>query len=231
MYNPTFSQIKTLLQQELDLQDETFIVATEIMSYLNEGMKMVEAAIHTIYEDYFLNTASLSFVNGQAQYSLPADIFAQKIRQVWYNDNSALNYEIRKVRQLKEIQYALQPDLYKYMLTNDATVGLKINIYPTPNASAPYGIIWYIRTAKQFTGDTDVCDIPEFASVVIQYARWKCMSKEGHPDTQAAESDLLAMKQAMVETLSARIPDEHNEIIQDFSFYEDFDNPFDMGGY
>lgn len=229
MYNPTFGEIKTMIQQELDLQDETFITPKEILNYINEGVKMVESTIHTIYEDYFLTQGNVSFVSNQATYSLPSNIYANKIRQLWYNDNNALNYEIRKVRQLKEIQSVRYPDLYKYMITNDAVAGFKINFYPTPQENSSNCIIWYIRTAKQYEDNNDVCDIPEFANVVIQYGRWKCMSKEGHPDTDAAERDLIAMKQIMIDSLTARIPDEHNEVIQDVSFYEDFDNYFEGG--
>lgn len=224
MYNPPYSELKQNVQMELDIQDETFITSTEILSYFNEGVDMVEAAIHTIYEDYFLTNTPLYLLNGVAAYDFPEDIYAQKIRQIWYNDNSAYNYEIRKVKQLKEIQFMQAPDLYKWMATNSSGFGNQINIYPTPTGDFPYGIVWYIRNAKRFTGaDTDICDIPEFTPVVTQYARWKCMSKEGHPDTQQALADLNAMKTMMVETLSARIPDEHNEIIQDYSFYNDFD--------
>lgn len=229
MYSPAYSELKALLQKELDIEDETFITAIELLGYFNEGVDMVESAIHTIYEDYFLTNAALSFVSGTSQYSLPTDIYAQKIRQIWYNDNNSINYEIRKVRQLKEIQFSIRPDLYKWMLTNDSTIGLKINIYPTPLETNSNGIIWYIRNAKRFAVDADICDIPEFTAVVVQYARWKCMSKEGHPDTMMALNDLANMKQMMVETLSARIPDEHNEVIQDFTFYEDFDQI--EGGY
>lgn len=230
MYSPTYAELKLNLQRELDIEDETFITSNEILSYFNEGVDMVEAAIHTIYEDYFLTTSPISLVSGTAGYSLPTDIYAQKIRQVWYNDNNSLNYEIRKVKQLKELQFINYPDLYKWMLTNDSTVGLKINIYPTPQETNSNGILWYIRNAKRFVLSTDVCDIPEFTQVVTQYARWKCMSKEGHPDTMMALNDLANMKQMMVDTLSARVPDEHNEIIQDVSFYEEFDNS-NYGGY
>ena len=224
MYSPQYSELKALLQKELDIEAETFITPIELLGYFNEGVDMVESAIHTIYEDYFLSTTPLTFVSGTFQYSLPSDIYAQKIRQLWYNDNGSKNYEIRKVKQLSEIQTVKPNDLYKYMLTNSSTGGLKVNIYPTPTESNSNGIFWYIRNAARFTGaDTDVCDIPEFTSVVVQYVRWKCMNKEGHPDTVMALQDLANMKQLMVDTLTARVPDEHNEIIQDVSFYNDFD--------
>ena len=49
MYSPTYSELKTYLEQELDLQDETFITSTEMMSYFNEAVDMIESAIHNIY--------------------------------------------------------------------------------------------------------------------------------------------------------------------------------------
>lgn len=310
MYNPTYSQLSTNLLSELDLQDETFITPNELLAYFNEGLSKVEAQIHTIYEDYFLTSAPYPIVNGVISYALPPDIYAQKIRQLWFDDLNARNYEVRKIKQLKEIPFLQNQQqslfLYRWMLVNnsnvynfvstnsagsnatvgatytdsagnvftvqstftaqgsvgqtislisniapattsgtltlasgkgDATIpysyytytgGLSVNLYPTPQETVNFITIWYIRTAQRFTGAaTDVCDIPEFTDVIVQYVRWKCLQKEVGPASngvQEAWNDYLAMRTEMVETLSARVPDEHNEIIQDFSFYEDFDD-------
>ena len=224
MYSPTYSELKTYLEQELDLQDETFITPNEMMSYFNEAVDMIESAIHNIYEDYFLTNTPLSIANGQAAYTLPSDIYAQKIRRILYNDGGAYKYEIKRVKKLEEIMFIVAPDLYSYIITNDSTNGLRINLYPTPQADQPFATIWYIRNAKRFTQDTDVCDIPEFTNVLVQFVRWKCLNKEGHPDAQQAGSDLDRMKQEMVDTLTARIPDEDNFVLKDTSFYRDFDD-------
>ncbi len=224
MYSPTYADLKAYLQKELDLEDETFITPDEMKSYFNEAVDMIEAAIHNIYEDYFLTNTSLSFVNGQAAYALPSDIYAQKIRKILYNDGGAYKYEIKRVKKLEETMFIQTPDLYSYVLTNDATAGLKITLFPTPQADAPYGTIWYIRNAKRFTVDADVCDIPEFTNVLVQFVRWKCLNKEGHPDTMQALEDLGRMKQEMVDTLTARVPDEDNFVLKDMSFYRDFDD-------
>jgi hypothetical protein len=235
MYSPTYGQLKSDLQRELDLQDETFITSDEMLSYFNEAVDMIEAAIHTIYEDYFLTTEVLNLVNGTAQYNLPTDIYAQKIRRIIYSDGNSQVFDIKRVRELDEIPYLNLPGtqaiLYKYMITNSSTAGLKINIYPTPNITTSNVTMYYIRNAKRFTADSDVCDIPEFTNVIVQYARFKCLSKEfpDAPPAQQAMQVLQMKQQEMVDTLTARVPDEDNEVIKDTRFYNDFDD-WTLGG-
>ena len=305
MYSPTYGTLSTNLLEELDMQDETFVTPNELLAYFNEGLGKVEAQIHTIYEDYFLTSVPYPIVNGIVSYSLPPDIYAQKIRQLWFDDLNARNYEVRKIKQLKEIPFLQNQQqslfLYRWMLVNNSNVynfnlsannscsvgavyedssgntftvnstvtatnavamignsapafstsgalslvsgsgdsvltvtsysysgGLAINIYPTPQETVNYITLWYIRNAQRFSGaSTDVCDIPEFTDVIVQYVKWKILQKETGPasaGTQEAWNDYVEMRTEMVQTLSARVPDEHNEIIQDFSFYEDFDD-------
>lgn len=231
MYNPTYGEMLDDLQRELDLQDETFITPNEFLSYFNRGIDEVESAIHTIYEDYFLVKAPLSLVYGTRDYDLPEDIYAQKIRGIFYNDGNSKQYEIRRILKLQETDFLDQStDMYKYVLINSATAGVQVSFYPLPSETDTLITIWYLRNAKRFVDSTSVCDIPEFTPVITQYARWKCLAKEGHPDTQAALQDYQRMMQNMVETLTARVPDEHNEVPLDVSFYNDFDASDFYGG-
>ena len=114
MYSPTYADLKSYLEKELDLEDETFITADEMQSYFNEAVDMIEASIHNIYEDYFLTNSSLSILNGQAAYNLPSDIYAQKIRKVLYNDGGSYKYEIKRVKKLEETMFIQTPDLHIY---------------------------------------------------------------------------------------------------------------------
>ena len=231
MYSPTYAELKSYLQKELDLEDETFITPDEFLSYFNEAVDMVEAAIHNIYEDYFLTMATLPITSGTAAYSLPSDIYAQKIRKILYNDNGSLKYEIRRIKRLEDTLYIEQADLYAYILMNSGSTGMKVNLFPTPQDSNSNISVWYLRNAKRFTLDTDVCDIPEFTSVVVQFVRYKCLTKEGHPDAAQAAQDLERMKQEMVDTLTARVPDEDNTVLKDTTFYRDFDDWRFGGGF
>ena len=231
MYSPTYAELKSYLQKELDLEDETFITADEFLSYFNEAVDMVEASIHNIYEDYFLTSEALPIVAGTAGYALPSDVYAQKIRKILYNDNGSLKYEIRRVKRLEDTLYIEQADLYAYILLNSGSQGMKLTLFPTPQISNSAITIWYLRNAKRFTQDTDVCDIPEFTSVVVQFVRYKCLTKEGHPDAPQAAQDLERMKQEMVDTLTARVPDEDNTVLKDTTFYRDFDDWRFGGGF
>lgn len=231
MYSPTYADLKLYLQKELDLEDETFITADEFQSYFNEAVDMIEAAIHNIYEDYFLTNGTLALVSSTQSYDLPADIYAQKIRKLLYSDGSSKRYEIKRVKKLEHTMFIDNSEsIYSYVLTNSSASGLKITLYPTPLETNSNVTIWYIRNAKRFTADTDVCDIPEFTNVLVQFVRWKCLSKEGHPDTTQALADLERMKMEMVDTLTARVPDEDNYVLKDLTFYEDFDD-WRWGGY
>ena len=108
---------------------------------------------------------------------------------------------------------------------------MKITLFPTPQDSNSNITVWYLRNAKRFSADTDVCDIPEFTSVVVQFVRYKCLTKEGHPDAAQAAQDLERMKQEMVDTLTARVPDEDNTVLKDTTFYRDFDDWRFGGGF
>lgn len=225
MYSPTYAELKSNLQKELDLEDETFITADEFLNYFNAAVDEVESAIHTIYEDYFLTKTAISLVSGTAAYDLPTDIYAQKIRGLLYNNGGDKRYFVPRVKKLEETMWVENEDNYKYLITNTTADGLKINLYPTPQeTNSNRMFLYYLRNAKRFVDTTDVCDIPEFTHVIVQYVRWKCMSKEGHPGTQEAMQDLERMKADMVTTLEARIPDEDNFILMDNSFYMDFDD-------
>jgi hypothetical protein len=224
LYSPTYSELKSYLQKELDLEDETFITADEFLSYFNEAVDLVESAIHNIYEDYFLTSSTIFLVNGTQTYDLPTDIYAQKIRKILYSDGSAMKYEVKRVKKLEETLYITAPDLYRYIIKNSSSTGLKLAFYPTPSETSSNMTIWYIRNALRFVDDTDVCDIPEFTSVIVQFVRYKCLTKEGHPDAAQAAQDLERMKQEMVDTLTARVPDEDNYVLKDTEFYRDFDD-------
>lgn len=229
MLLPTYSTLVDKLKSELDLYEETFITDSEILGYFNEAIDNLEALIHSVYEDYFMTKTSLTLVSGTQDYSLPTDIYAQKIRKLFYINGSD-KYEVKRVRELNQIPYVQNEEGLRYILTNDATLGIRMSFYPTPAVSGAYLTLFYIRNATRFTGvTTETCDLPEFSNVVVQYVKWRCMEKEGHPDVGSAVGALDALRVLMVETLTNRVIDEDTEIIKDVSFYRDFDDSFFRG--
>jgi hypothetical protein len=220
----TFSQIKEQVQNELDLQDETQISASEFLDFCNEAIEEAESEINKLCEDYFKDSVTLSVTSGTASYSLPSDIYADKIRKIIYWDGSKL-YEVKKLKsehfgtQIPLLDLATTDCLY-YDITNDATAGRKIVFHPAPDfTNSTYITIWYIRNALQVVDDDDIIDIPEFSRFIKQYMKQLCCEREGHPlldyHTQKAER----LRQKMIESLSDRTPDGDNKIEQDLSIY------------
>jgi hypothetical protein len=84
----TYAMLLNKLTEDLDLVNEPFISADELLGYMNEAIEEAETAIHTlgIEDTYFLATDFIYLIPGQSQYNLPADIYANKIRKMFYSN-------------------------------------------------------------------------------------------------------------------------------------------------
>lgn len=125
MTTQTYGQILDKVQADLDLINETFISNDEYVGLANAAVQDAFAEIEKlgVEDEYFTSDAALNLVNGQSDYSLPADMYANKIRCVMYNVGSLI-YEIRKVRRYEKGKRiarinAYAPDAYyQYDLKN-----------------------------------------------------------------------------------------------------------------
>ena len=222
----TYAMIKAKVEQDLALEDEVFVEPAELLGYVNEAIREAEAEVHGLYEDYFLNRATLTLVQGQEEYDLPADIYAHKIRRVVYKNGSEV-YKLERMRDWKKFEnYAIESinqssTRYYYFIINPTAGSPKLLLSPPAKTAGPYVTIWYLRDANQLVADTDICDIPEFVSFVLQYTKTRCYEKEGHPNLAKAMQDLEQQRRQMTGTLASMVPDGDNEIEADFSSYEE----------
>lgn len=222
----TYLQLKTKVENDLDLEDETFISPSEMLGYANEAIREAAAEIMDIYEDYFLKRVQLTLVDGQEEYDLPTDMYANKIRRVIYS-NGALTYPVDRIRDWHKFEeYALanvtkSATTYDYFVTNAAAGGIKLLLVPPAKENGAFVTLWYLRECNVLALDTDVCDIPEFSSFIMQYMKVRCYEKEMHPNLVMAIAALQQQRDQMVSTLTAMIPDAHNEIEPDLSLYYD----------
>ncbi len=68
--------------------------------------------------------------------------------------------------------------------------------------------------------DATILDIPEFSPFVIQWAKVRCLQKDGgDPRLMGEVETLVDLKKQMVETLTNAIPDDNDEIERDLSHY------------
>lgn len=229
----TLADLKERVVDPIDMSDYSIIDEAEVTKNINQGIKVVEAEIHNYYEDYYLDNADFSLVNGQRQYDLPSNIYADKIRQFMYDDSNGDEYPIKRIKTIRQAKYmddtADQGNYdYGYIITNNLSNGRKIEIYPTPNENLSITDgIWFIRRAKQLSSDSDTLDIPEeFENVVILYAQTKCLKKDLSSSGRLLLTDYLDdyanEKKLMEDTLTTRQPDGDYNMELDVSFYEAF---------
>jgi hypothetical protein len=224
-----WSEIRTKVEQECDLEDEDFVRRSELLSYANEAIEEAEAEILGLYEDYFLKSSTINVSAAQEDIPYPTDIYAQKIRRIIYflgNTTNPTNYPITRLKDWKKFEYRAvadtgqTTDLYQWMDENAIPGSPIIKIVPKLREA---GIVklWYIRHANRLTVDTDICDIPEFINFIFSHMKVKVYEKEGHPMLSQAMTKLEMERQRMLSTLQSKTPDADNDIEMDASYYED----------
>lgn len=223
----TYSEIKTKVERDLDLEAEDFVTDAELLGYANEAIDEVEKQIHTLYQDYFLSRSVITLVAGQEEYTLPTDIYAHKIRQIVYRNGTSV-WKLDRVRDWnKFVNYELEKayntgtQYYGYFILNQTAGSPKLLLTPTPTEAGAYLQIWYLRNANELVDGNSVCDIPEAVNYVMAYMRMKVMEKELHPNLGKAISDVESQKQITLQTLSDMFPDNENTIEADTRLYDD----------
>lgn len=226
----TYSDIKKEVQRALDLQAESFITDPELLEYCNNAINTAESEIHGIYEDYFLKSSTIDLTSGEKHYSLPSDIFANKIRDLVYNDGSTI-YSVKRLTSIDKFEQAENYDIYdpdayySYFIVNRGSADNfkpKIRLVPA-SSETKAGVlkIFYLRNANKVALDTDVVDIPEFYSFIVQFMKVECYKKEGHPNLGLAMNSLERERRMMIDTLSNMVPDGENQMEMDLTFYEE----------
>lgn len=223
----TYARIKEKVEEDLDLQDEVFISDPEFMKYANEAIRQAEAEVHAVYEDYFLKRIPLTFVTGQEEYTLPADLYAHKIRRIVYKNGSKV-YTINRLRDWRKFEeYAIESinkssTVYEYFIINQTAGSPTLLLSPPAKEDGAFATIWYLRKANEITSDTSICDIPEFINYILQYIKVRCYEKEvGHPALEKSIADLAQQRELMVSTLATMVPDADNGIEPDLTTYEE----------
>jgi hypothetical protein len=300
----TYSMIINKLNEDCDLINELNITPDELLGYINEAIEAAETAIHTlgVEDNYFLCTDFLNLQANVPVYPFPADIYANKIRKMFYQNpmtsisttgtwtapataltlptglsirqgmsifgtgiptttkiasyNSAtgatvisrattvsgagaaltlasilpvygaLQYEVRKMRNVMETQFSYVGDDYRYIVINNQQEagGNQIQLYPMPVTTGPNIMLFYIRGIRRMTNSTtdpnNVCEIPECINFLFQYVKWKVSKKTKILEMIATEAaDTKTEYENMQATLREMIPDENNKVQLDLSAY------------
>ena len=204
----TYLDLKTDVERELNLQDEDLVTPAEMLKYANEAIDSAEALIINLNEDYFLaEPFTITLVSGQSGYSLPSDIYAQKIRAIIYNNGNKI-YRISKASSFEDfINLQVNAD-FKYIVTNSYTNGVKLVFGPTPQEAGAFITVYYLRNAQTLVNDTDVIDLPEAYNYILQYVKDKCINKERFTPDAGPSPALVEEQKKLLTTLHQRFVDE-----------------------
>jgi hypothetical protein len=218
----TLSQIKQRVRDLVDTESADFVDDAEILRYINEAIKVAEAEIHRLNEDYYKKDGAISLVDGTSEYSLPSDIYAQKIRRIMFNDGTD-KYEVLPIKD-EEIPFVDDNDDFRYRLIFNSSNQKVMKLYPTPSANdATSMVMTYIKDAAQLSDDADETDVPEFSQFIVDFVRYRILEKEiTNPMLQVVASDLKDSRAQMVMTLQQSVPDGNNEIELGDDIYDDF---------
>lgn len=220
-----WSEIKSKVLRDLDLEGENFITEVEMLGYANEAIDEVERQIHTLCEDYFISRGTMTLVAGQEEYAIPSDIYGLKIRQIIYRSGTQV-WKLQRLRNWNkfgvyetEKANSTGTQQYGYFILNNVAGSPKILLTPTPSEDGSYLQIWYIRNANELSTDDSVCDIPEAVNYVISYIKMKCMEKEMHPNLPKAIQDVEQQKADTLKILDEMYADNENNIEPDYRLY------------
>jgi hypothetical protein len=220
--------IITKVQQDLDLQEETFIAPAEYTSMLMEAIRAARKIIEGVEEDYFLAFEYVPLVTDVNTAALPTGIHISKIRGMEY-DNGSRAYEIRRIRNYDKFRKIAEgdaisgADLAYIMINDNSTDGPKIRWTPAPKETNATAVTcWFLRETKELSADADVCDVPEAIDYIFAHMKGSCLAKENGgiiPAEQQAKIDKAAAE--LVDDLTNMTPDNDNVLEADFSHYEE----------
>lgn len=161
----TYAEAKMKMLTEYDLLDETFINSNEMIGYFNDGLQEAESEIHTMNaeNEYFRTKTFIPLVTGIGNYTLPDNIYANKIIGIMYSNGSVI-YPICQYRRRGRYQNMLYTDQYgsaddyRYTLYNDVPGQAMMEIHPVARETAilpPTAgsftpvIMWYMRNCAR----------------------------------------------------------------------------------
>ncbi len=223
-------QVTAKVEADLDLQDEVFIVATELTGYVNEAIRDARAVICAIEEDYYLSYANIALTVAEDEYALPTNIFLMKIRGVTYNNGSD-RYEMKRIRNYRKFTEEMDrraettADCYKYFIINVSTTETAKLLLSPPSLelSTTNVKIWFLRDPEVVALDADKVDVPEECiNYVLAHVKRSCLAKmNGGVAPPEAELALKKQEDLIVSLLTDMTPDNDDTIEQDTSHYED----------
>ena len=225
-------QVVTKINKDMDLEGEEFIQADEMTEYVNDGITVVEAHMNTLglRDRYYYKVATISLIQGTADYAVPSDLYEHKIREVVYANGPTI-YRVKPMdkdsseEEIKRLNLYQTTDYYNYRVRSDSSTSTVFQIIPVARETLADGItIGYFRDIARVSADADPVEIPDIALLwLYQYVKTKVYEKESHANYNASTMELMKLEELMLSTLQGQLADSKSQVIEmDKSIYQEF---------
>lgn len=225
----TWGDIKAEVQKDLGIEGDPDYDEQELVNICNRGINRVESRVIQLQQDYFLTKASpIAVTAGVLEYDLPDDIYANKIRRIFWEENGYNRKRLYRATNIDDMEEMQGGDSYdytkklRYMILNSNSGGRKITLsYSNSDANIT---IYYTRNANRFTvtgGESQICDIPEFVDAVVAYMKYQIEFKDKSPTLSAAKQDYIEIMQELTHSLGQAVNDEDMMIEPDTEIWDD----------
>jgi hypothetical protein len=226
----TWGDIKSEVQKDHNIEGDPEYDEQELINMCNRAINRVEARIIGLQQDYFLTKAPVINVPaGDLEVAIPSDIYANKIRRVFWKTASYNKKRLYRATNIDDMEqeYANTGSYeefkkLRYMILNDGTAGRRIVLSYSRDASEI--TIYYTRNANRFTlagGDSQICDIPEYADGVIAYMKYLVEMKDKSPTVGATKQDYIDIMKELTDGLAQAVNDEDMMIEPDTEIFDD----------
>lgn len=141
--------------------------------------------------------------------------------------NDYITGDTVKLRTTSTMPGGLSADTVYYVIAGSGVIKLATTLQNARAGTAidistvGIGTMSISIAANQTIVDETIIDIPEFLKFVIQWAKCRCMEKEGDPKLEKAIAILEQQRSQMVNTLTEVQQDDQNELEPDFSMYRE----------
>lgn len=224
----TWGEIKEEVQKDHGIEGDPDYDEQELVNMANRAINRVESRILALQQDYFLDKMEIAVTKGTSEYTLPSDIYGYKIRRVFWKEDGFSTRRLYRATNIDDMEEQANYGYYsydkklRYMILNDAATGPRITLsYSESDATL---VVYYTRNANRFNaidGDSQVCDIPEFADGVIAYMKYLVELKDKSPTLQATKQDYIDIMNELTSTLAQAVNDEDMMIEPDTEIFDD----------
>lgn len=195
----TISNVITMVRQKADMENTTFVTDAEILTKLNSAWQKLYGLIVGANKNYYLSSSSVAMVNGQAEYSLPAD--AWKILGMDYVRSSTDVYT------MDAWSFGDRNKLRTAWFTSPKHYILKASTFqviPTPDTSSTSVTIYYVPEPVAITATNQTLAVPPYGQEWLACrAAISCLGKE-ESDTGLVGLELQEAERFLIENLPCR---------------------------